>query len=74
MDEPVCKHCGKTEEEHCERFEKQMPDGCICDPGEWVHVTPICAEYIPMRGAGSYCKTCEHDEGCHVATALNRNA
>ena len=61
---PVCKHCGKTEEEHCIMFEQKMPDGCQCDPGGWVGVTPICAQYV---GDGKqYCRTCEHDQACHA--------
>lgn len=60
----ACKHCGKTEEEHCEGYEKKMPDGCQCDPWEWGNVTPICAQYV---GNGKQnCATCEHDAGCHA--------
>ena len=48
--------------------EKQMPDGCICDPGEWAEVIPICDRY---SGDGKqYCRTCEHDYACHVAAPL----
>ena len=64
---PICKHCGKTEDEHChDGFEQKMPDGCQCDPGTWGDVKPICAEYRPAAGADSYCASCEHDAGCHL--------
>ena len=52
--------------------EKQMPDGCICDPGEWAEVIPICDRY---SGDGKqYCRTCEHDYACHVAAPLKTGA
>jgi hypothetical protein len=59
----VCKCCGLPESSHHE-FEPQMPDGCICDPGEWGdNVRQPCHEYV---GDGvSYCATCEHDKECH---------
>lgn len=64
MKQPICVHCGKTEDEHCLGFERKMPDGCQCSPGEWGdRVKPICAEYV-ANGIG-FCRTCEHDMECH---------
>ena len=60
----ICVHCGKPEEDHCIGFERTMPEGCQCAPGEWgERVTPICDKFV---GEGSqYCRICEHDKGCH---------
>ena len=65
MPDPICKHCGKTEDEHHEFRALTMPAGCVCDPGTWdaEKITPICTAYV---GTGSsYCATCEHESGCH---------
>ena len=59
----VCKHCGKPEAEHHD-YEPTMPEGCVCDPGEWGdNVTEPCEEY--QGEGGQYCKRCEHDKACH---------
>lgn len=52
---------------HCEtctcELRVTLPDGCVCDPGEWAYkVTPICAEYVEPGNCG----TCEHDMECHA--------
>lgn len=59
----VCKHCGLPEEDHHD-YEPAMPDGCVCNPGEWgVNVPDPCHEY---QGDGEqYCKRCQHDKACH---------
>lgn len=70
----ICKHCKKTEANHCivKKTEANhcifepliIPDGCVCDLMTWDdEITPICDKYW---GDGvEYCYTCEHDKGCH---------
>ena len=60
----VCKHCGLPEWAHHD-YEPSMPDGCVCDPGEWGDEVRVpCAEYL---GDGQqYCTRCEHDSACHI--------
>ena len=59
----ICKHCGKTEEEHC-FFESvcDVPEGCVCDLESWEgsDISPICDKYIPTNKEDSYCIKCEH--------------
>lgn len=59
----VCKLCGKPEEDHCV-FEPMMPEGCICDPGEWSgEINMVCDQFV---GDKKYpCRVCEHDYQCH---------
>jgi hypothetical protein len=62
----LCKHCGREEHEHHE-FEPKMPDGCVCDPGEWLYsVSEICDHFDPYDSKESeICIHCEHERGCH---------
>ena len=62
-----CALCGKSESEH-HGFEPvlKMPQGCVCDPGDWMGVsktTPICAKF--NGSYGPHCANCEHDRECH---------
>lgn len=62
----ICKHCGLPEDAHHE-FEAKMPDGCLCNPGEWVgDRTPICDKFEGDDAHGSRCTNCEHDRECHA--------
>ena len=62
---PICRHCGKTEDEHCKFDSLVLPAGCKCPPYDWiVCVPPICGEYFnPTLWRG--CVNCGHDEACH---------
>lgn len=65
-----CKHCGRPEEEH-HAFDPdyKRPEGCQCEPREWLYpndIPPVCNEYVePISKFDGYCKTCEHGEKCH---------
>jgi len=61
-DAPLCRHCSLPEEDHHE-FEREMPEGCVCSPGTWNRMIPICAAY--HGGPDRRCLECQHDKGCH---------
>jgi hypothetical protein len=67
-----CVTCGRPEDEHHAFVAvERSPDGCVCDPGEWLTdqgIPPACAEYVADE-PGGYCRTCEHDEQCHARGA-----
>ncbi len=65
----LCKHCALPAEDHHE-FEAQMPDGCVCSPGDWYdEVTPICGTFFANEKEPDICATCEHERACHKAAA-----
>ncbi len=65
-DDPLCRACGLTEDEHCV-FEAKT---CRCDDGTWSNGPgPVCARYNATNGGN--CVTCEHDEECHDLTPNN---
>lgn len=37
---------------------------CVCDPGWFGEIKPICGEFISDEGFDQ-CKNCEHCEACH---------
>ena len=60
----LCRACGLEEADHHD-FDPAVPDGCVCDPGEYVGALPaICATFVGTTGQN--CATCEHDEECHA--------
>lgn len=69
MRERRCKHCGELESGHHAFEAKQVPTGCVCDEESWYMIDDIpkvCETFIPDVGVrSSYCKTCEHEAGCH---------
>lgn len=67
----VCIHCGQTEDQHHAFEAKQMPTGCVCDPGTWGEtVAEVCDAY---QGDGrTYCGQCEHDRACHQEATDDR--
>ena len=68
MNKPICKHCGRYEEDHCIFEPVIMPKGCKCDPGEWGDlrdIPPVCNKFEPDERDPCICKNCEHDKECH---------
>lgn len=66
MTERRCLHCKEEESAH-HAFEPEwkLPEGCLCDPSEWL-VPPraICEAFNGRSGDGT-CFNCEHIEECH---------
>ena len=62
-----CKHCHLPEDECCYHEFSDVPDGCVCNKGEWDSldsIPPICEKFVGDNKEG-YCSRCEHDYGCH---------
>ena len=65
----ICKHCGEPEAFHHEFEPMTRPDGCTCDPRDWVdpaNVPPICQTYVVRVTDDGTCATCEHHIECHT--------
>lgn len=71
-----CFHCGLDEDEHCTFEPIPKRPGCVCDTMSWGapdNVPPVCAVFLAMPPPEqTYCKNCEHDEGCHSPAAVER--
>jgi hypothetical protein len=63
----TCKHCGKPEAEHHEFEANVRPEGCVCDLGTWLPLSPghICGGFIGETD-NAYCAECMHDKACHA--------
>lgn len=63
-----CIYCGKPEDEHHEFESKEVPEGCQCDPWEWLNAVPAVCDTsrtkIEDEGKGS-CGRCQHLTECH---------
>ena len=67
MSELRCRICDQYESEHHAFEAIAIPDGCICDPGEWdvlLREIPAVCDHYECDGK-SYCLRCEHIKACH---------
>jgi hypothetical protein len=65
----ICKICGELEENHHRPEWVKIPDGCVCDFGEWdlANLKAIPKPCRKYEGDGKQnCLKCEHDKACHT--------
>lgn len=66
MSDDICGECGQPRSEHHAFVPVVKPEGCKCDPNDWVKpqaIPPVC-KTLDLRKDGT-CYTCEHPEECH---------
>jgi hypothetical protein len=69
MSKPICKICGRPEEEHHAFDPVVAPDGCECDPLFMVvafgRFFSVCDKFETSQDSDIICRKCMHPERCH---------